>query len=91
MVNEALLVKQYLLIRRPATLQLMPADEKLAAALVPLVRPDELSQRGRTEIVRTILPLDGVEAKEALAAVKSLLGPFGEALPLDGGLVVAGS
>lgn len=87
-VNEALQVKRYVLIRRPASLQLVPADEKLDAALAPLVRPDELSQRGKTEIVRTILPLDGVEAKEALAAVKSLLGPFGEAIPLGNRLLL---
>src|SRR5437660_1207192 len=45
LVNEALLVSKWVLIRRPAYLVLVPADEPLDGALAPLVHLDELAQR----------------------------------------------
>src|SRR5262249_3870266 len=68
--------------RRPASFQVVAADEPFDASLAPLSKPDELARRGKTEIVRVLLPLAGVEPKEALAAVKSMQGPFGQALPV---------
>jgi type II secretory pathway component GspD/PulD (secretin) len=87
-LNDALLASKHLLVRRANSFQLVAADERLDPALVPLVAPDELRQRGKTEIVSTLLPLGAVEAKEALAAVKSLLGPFGEARPVGNRLLL---
>ncbi len=88
LVNDALLVKKHILVRRERSLQLVPADEKFDAALAPLVEAGDLPRHGRTAIVRVMLPLPGLEAKEALAAVKKLLGPFGDAQPAGDRLLV---
>jgi type II secretory pathway component GspD/PulD (secretin) len=88
LLNDALLVKKYLLVRRPHSLQLVPADEPFDAALAPLIAPDAVSAHGQTEIVRMMLPLTGVEAKDILPAIKSLQGPFGEARPVGTRLLV---
>jgi type II secretory pathway component GspD/PulD (secretin) len=88
LVNDSLILKQHILVRRPNSLQLVPADERFDAALAPLINPDTMSGRARTEVVHMILPLSGIEAKEALTAVKSLLGPFGQAQPVGNRLLV---
>jgi type II secretory pathway component GspD/PulD (secretin) len=88
LLNEALLAKRFMLVRRPASLLLVSAEEPLDAALSPLVRPDELSARGKTEVVRVVLPVDAAHAKEVLTAVKSMQGPFGHVLPVGKQLVV---
>jgi type II secretory pathway component GspD/PulD (secretin) len=91
-VNEALLsgsqTQKYYLIKRERNFIVVPADESFDAALAPLISPDSVSAHPRTAIVRMLLPLHDVEAKEALAAVKSLLGPFGQALPVGKRLLV---
>jgi type II secretory pathway component GspD/PulD (secretin) len=85
-LNEGLLAsstQKYLLIRGERTLTLVPADEKIDPGLVPRIRPDELSLRGRTEIVSVVFPLAGVKAEDVAPDVKKLLGPFGEVAALN--------
>jgi type II secretory pathway component GspD/PulD (secretin) len=77
-VNEALANQKYLLIRRPNSLVLVPADERIDPALATRVRPDELDRHGKTEWVAMTLPLAGVAADEVAPDVRKLLGPFGE-------------
>jgi hypothetical protein len=87
-VNEGLLAKRYLLIRHQGSLKLVSADDPLPATLAPLIKPNELAGRGKTEVVRLVLPVGAAHAKETLGAVKSLLGPFGQALPVGERLLV---
>jgi Bacterial type II/III secretion system short domain len=87
-VNEALGPKGYLLVRRERSLTLVAMDEKVQPSLVPLVPLNELPSRGRTELVRIILPLAGMNARDAAATAKTLLGPFGEITPLTNHLVL---
>jgi type II secretory pathway component GspD/PulD (secretin) len=81
-LNEALLTsatQRWILVRGPHSLRLVPADEQFDPSLAPIVDPDELPRRGRSEVVRVILPLEKGDAKDAVVAIKTLQGPFGQA------------
>ncbi|HZY84394.1 MAG TPA: sigma-70 family RNA polymerase sigma factor [Gemmataceae bacterium] len=85
-LNEALLahaIQKYLLVRRPASFTLLPADERLDPTLLPQVPLAALEKRGRTELVRVVLPLKNVPAGDLAPEVKKLLGPFGEVVALE--------
>jgi RNA polymerase sigma factor (sigma-70 family) len=84
-LNEALLARKYLLLRRTATFTVLPADEKVDPTLVPRVRLGDLEKRGRTELVSVVLPLTRVRAKEVGGDVKKMLGPFGEVVVVEKG------
>jgi RNA polymerase sigma factor (sigma-70 family) len=84
-LNEALLERKYLLIRRTVTFTVLPADEKVDPTLVPRVRVGDLEKRGRTELVSVVLPLTRVRAKEIGGDVKKMLGPFGAIVVVEKG------
>jgi type II secretory pathway component GspD/PulD (secretin) len=84
-LNDALVKQQYLLVRGEWSLYLVPADEKVDSARVPRIQPQDLDQRGNTELVSTVLPLNSLPVKDVLADVKKMMGPYGEALALAPG------
>ena len=90
-LNVGLLGSHFVLIRRPDSWLLVPTDQRLDPSLIQQVRLDELPVRGRSEMVRIVVPLEGAETKDALAAVKSMLGPLGNVLPLGNRLLIADS
>jgi hypothetical protein len=75
----------YLLIHRKQNIVIVPADEKVDAALVPRLSVDELSARGKSEIVSVVISLGSLKAREVATDVRKLLGPFGDATALDMG------
>jgi hypothetical protein len=80
-VNDALLRRGYLLIRRKAALVLIAADGRFddlrrPTYWAPRVKPEELGQRGRTEMVSLSVRLKKVSAQEVAPEVRKLLGPF---------------
>jgi hypothetical protein len=81
-LNEALLRQNYLLIRRPTAFILVPADERVEGARLPLVRPADLGQYGRNELVTMIVQLKSVSVEEIAPEVRKMLGPFGRATPV---------
>src|SRR5262249_11156141 len=83
LLNEALGPQKYILVRRAASFTLLHAEEKIDPTLLPRVRPEEVEKRGRTELVRTTVPLTDLPAGDILPDVRKLLGPFGEAVALD--------
>jgi type II secretory pathway component GspD/PulD (secretin) len=87
LMNEAL-SPRFRLHRGPASLVLLPGDERPDPTLVATVRPDELAALGRTEVVRVVLPLRGLHAKDLAPEVKKLLSPFGEVSTLANRLVL---
>lgn len=87
-VNEGLQGSKFILIRRPGSWVVVPTDQRLDPNLILQVRLDELPVRGKSEMVRIVVPLEGTEPKDALVAVKSMLGPLGTALPLGNGLLI---
>jgi type II secretory pathway component GspD/PulD (secretin) len=86
-VNEGLMGR-YRLHRGASTLMLVPADERLDPARIEVVRIDDLSKRGRTEVVRVTLALPNHKPEALLPQIKKLLGPFGEATTLGGRLIL---
>jgi type II secretory pathway component GspD/PulD (secretin) len=93
LINDGLLPNKYVLVRRPASFSLVPADEKLPRHLVPPVRLEDLPGRGDSEVVEIVLPLKALMAEDYAGQVKKMLGPFGEVLALKQGnrLVLQGT
>jgi type II secretory pathway component GspD/PulD (secretin) len=82
-LNEALLNQKYILIRRSSSITIVPADEKIDPAILPRIRPEELDERGNTELVSMVLPLSSLVAEDAAGEVKKMMGPFGEVVALS--------
>ncbi len=82
MVNENLIAKKFVLIRRPAAIALVAADEKIPVELVPQVPIEELAKYGNSEIVQVVYPLKSLIAEEIAPEAKKLLGNFGEVVVL---------
>jgi hypothetical protein len=77
LLNGALMQQHFLLMRGEQSIVLVPADEPIEPSLVPRVGLNELSKRGRTELVSVVMPLDNVKALDVAASIKKLLGSFG--------------
>src|SRR5262249_55907670 len=82
-LNEALMSQKFILVRHRASFTVLPADERVGPALLPQVPLAELEKRGRTELVRVMLPLKTLSAEDLAPEVRKLLGPFGEVVVLD--------
>jgi type II secretory pathway component GspD/PulD (secretin) len=78
LLNEALAQEKYVLIRGEQSFFIHPADEKLPRTLIPLISPDQLPKRGKTELVQVVVPLKTVVAEEIVPQVKKLLSTFGD-------------
>jgi hypothetical protein len=81
-LNEALLGQHYLLVRRNHSFALLAADALIDPGWLPRVRPADLEQLGRTELVSLEVALRSVEAANVAPDVKKLLGPFGQVVVL---------
>jgi type II secretory pathway component GspD/PulD (secretin) len=88
LMNEGLAASKFRLHRGPASILLLPADERLDPAAVPTVRPGDLPARGRTEVVRVVLPLQSLKAQDVAPDLKKLLSPAGEVGTLANRLVL---
>jgi RNA polymerase sigma factor (sigma-70 family) len=82
-LNEGLLAKGHLLVRRAASFTVLPADEKIDRALLRRVSVADLAKLGKTELVTVELPLKAVSAGDLAPEVKKLLGPFGDVVALE--------
>jgi type II secretory pathway component GspD/PulD (secretin) len=82
LINESLAPKKFLLVRYTATFTIWPVDERIDPALIPAVTPQELTKRGKTELVRcNIGPFKAVSAAEIRPEVEQMLTPgFGRAI-----------
>jgi type II secretory pathway component GspD/PulD (secretin) len=82
-LNGYLLPKGYILIRRDRFLVCINIDDGIPPNLVPSISPEELSTRGRNELVTVIIPLNGGEAAKVVPELGVLLGPQGKAAALN--------
>jgi serine/threonine-protein kinase len=82
-LNDDLIAQNRLLIRTDKALTIFQADEKSTQLPIPLVKADELTGRGRSELVNMLISLRYTKAEEMTEFVKKRLGPFGE-LSADG-------
>ncbi len=81
-INEGLLAKHWLLIQGPWNCVLVPADEKVDLQLVPRVKPEELANLGKYDLVRVVVPLTKIKAKD-VQEVRKLMGAFGTVTILE--------
>jgi type II secretion system protein D len=81
-LNEALLNQKYVLIRRDASITIVPADMQVDPAIVPRISVDDLKNRGATEIVSVVVQLTSMNADEVQPEIIKLMGPFREATVL---------
>src|SRR5438874_6989525 len=49
-LNDALILQKFILIRRVASFMVIPADEKIDPALLPRIAVEDLPKRGKTEL-----------------------------------------
>ena len=83
LLNEQLLAKKFLLVRRGLTFTILPSDEKIDPSLLPRIELADLPKRGRSEIVQVIVPLKTLVVEDTLPEIKQMLSPFGEVTPLS--------
>lgn len=82
-LNEGLITKKYILLRRPAAWQLVPADEKIPSELVPKVLVEDLDKHGNSEIVQIVYTLKTLNADEFAPEAKKMMGNFSEVAVLS--------
>ncbi|MFM7151377.1 MAG: hypothetical protein ACKO23_16195, partial [Gemmataceae bacterium] len=81
-INDGLLgnsaTQKFYMINRERNFTVVPADEKVDPALLPRILPEDLEERGRTELVQLIMTLKALDAEQQAPEVKRMMGPFGE-------------
>src|SRR5262249_30227598 len=81
-LNEALMADQktpYILMRRPRTFTLSPADQR-APAPVPVTNPEDLGKFGRTEFVQVVVRVKSGRSAEVRQALGKMMSPKGTAM-----------
>jgi hypothetical protein len=86
-INLALLKRGYCLVRRGRMLQVIDLEQqnadKLISELAELVRPEQLEERGRSDIVSCVFPLGSMAADAAKEELALMIGPWGRVIVLD--------
>jgi RNA polymerase sigma factor (sigma-70 family) len=82
-INDLLISQNFLLVRRKNSCTLLPTDAPIPADLFDRVSPEELKTRGKTELVRVIVPLQAHSAKGLATELKKLSGRLGSLVPLE--------
>ena len=82
LLNGVLLTKGYTLIRRDRMLMVVNLQDGIPEGMAPRVSVDDLSKRGRFEIVSVLLPLGNRNVEEVDKEIAPLLGPHGKCIPL---------
>ena len=81
-VNDALLLQNYILIKKETSFTIVPADREIDPHFVPYVASDQLQEHGKTEIVATFVKLQSLSAND-LATIDRIAGPLMERLGYD--------
>ncbi len=86
-INFALMKRGYTLVRRGRMLQVIDLEvenaDKLISELAELVRPEELEERGKSDIVSCVLPLGSLTPTAAKEELALMIGPWGRVIVLD--------
>jgi hypothetical protein len=82
LVGNVATQKYYMINRDNKGFLVVPADDKVDPVLLPRITPDELEDRGRTELVQMVLRLKVLDVEQQALEAKRQLGPFGEVIPL---------
>lgn len=73
-LNEQLMSQKLLLVRRTNSFTILSTAGPVDAALLPRVEVGDLPNRGETELVTLVLPLNTLVAEEIVPEVKTMLG-----------------
>lgn len=81
-LNGYLLPKGFVLVHRNDFLVSLNIDDPIPPNLIPKVKPEDLPQRGRNELLTVTFPLEGTDAAQIAAEINELKGPQGKVVPL---------
>ena len=76
--NETLASQKRILIRAEQTIRLWPADRPLPQLYIKPVALEDLSKKGKSEIVKVVLTLNNILAEDFALQAKKLKSEFGE-------------
>jgi type II secretory pathway component GspD/PulD (secretin) len=79
LLNEAMVLQKFVLIRYTTTFAIWPVDEKIDWTLVPAITQQDLPKRGKTELVRCVIgPFKTVSVGDIRPEIEAMLTPFGK-------------
>lgn len=81
-LNGVLIGKDFLLLRNDPFLSLLPLDKPVPSDLVPRVNPEELSRRGKNEMVSMLLSLKHADPKTLPDELKGVLSKHATIAPV---------
>jgi type II secretory pathway component GspD/PulD (secretin) len=82
-INGYLLQKGYLMVKRDEFLVVLSMDQPIPPNLIPIITVEQLSKRGKNEMLTLMMKVEGIEAADAVAEIDPLLGPQGKATSLS--------
>ena len=86
-INLSLMKRGYSLVRRGRMLQVIDLElenaDKLISEIAELVRPEQLEERGKSDIVSCVLPLGSMTPDAAKEELALMIGPWGRVVVLD--------
>jgi type II secretion system protein D len=80
-LNEQLMAQKMVLVRRTNSFTILSSAGPIDSALLPRVEVGDLANRGDTELVTLVLPLNALVAEEIVPEVKTMLGITGNGPP----------
>ncbi len=81
-LNGYLLPKGFVLVHRDDFLVCLNIDDPIPPNLIPHVKPEDLVNRGRNELLTVTFPLEGLDASQIAAEVNEVKGPQGSVVAL---------
>lgn len=82
LLNSVLLTRGYTLVRREKMLTLLQLGESIPIELIPRIKLEELTSRGKFELVSVLFPLGARPVDAVMGEIKNYLGTYGRAIPL---------
>jgi RNA polymerase sigma factor (sigma-70 family) len=78
LLNEAMMQQKCIIVRGEKTFTVLPSDEAINPMYIPRLPLSEVRDRGKTELVETMIPLETLDMAELKPEVQKMLTPFGE-------------
>ncbi|MDF1841165.1 MAG: secretin N-terminal domain-containing protein [Rubripirellula sp.] len=86
-INLTLMKSGYTLVRRGRILQVIDLElenaDKMISEIAELVAPDQLEERGKSDVVSSVFPLGSMTPAEAREEIAQMVGPWGRVIVLD--------
>lgn len=89
-LNGYLLPKGFVLVHRDDFLVSLNIDNPIPPNLIPKVKPEDLPNRGKNELLTVTFPIEAVDAAQVASEINELKGPQGKvvALPSSNSVLV---